>query len=65
MELCRVDCGAGLSTAAGGVACDERTTDAVGNPCSPLIVPPDQAAFAIAGNDAMYALSGVLPPWAL
>ena len=47
-----------------GVACDERTTDAVGISCSPRIVPPDQAAFGIAGSDAKYALSGVLPPWA-
>ena len=48
-----------------GVACDERTTDAVGIPCSPHIVPPDQAALDIAGSDAKYALSGVLPPCAV
>lgn len=62
---------AGLTAAQGcprrraGVACDERTTDAVGNPCSPHIVPPDQADFGIAGSDAKYALSGVLPPCAV
>jgi hypothetical protein len=35
-----------------GVACDERTADAVGIPCSPIILPPDQAALAIAGSVA-------------
>jgi hypothetical protein len=29
------------------------------------LCPPDQAAFAIAGSAAKYALSGVLPPWAV
>jgi len=64
MDLRRVACGAGPSTAA-GVACDERTTDAVGNPCLPFVVPPDQAASGMPGGEAKYALFGALPPWAL
>jgi len=49
---------AGLTAAQGcpwrraGVACDERTTDAVDNPCLPRIVPPDQAASRTGGSAA-------------
>jgi hypothetical protein len=40
-------------------------SDAVGISCLLRIVPPAQAAFAIGGSDAKYALSGVLPPCAV
>jgi len=46
-----------MSTAAGGRRL-RRTHDR-------RIVPPDQAAFGVAGSDAKYALSGVLPPCAV